>query len=99
MGNEDGTSSPSASVSMKDLEDLKESLTSSMDTQLSELRAMMMQLLQGQKATGPTVCPEDPKVAEDASKAKADNAPSLPEEIQDGENSSSSNPKPMGNQT
>ena len=47
-----------SAVTMDDLKELKISLTSSMETQMSELREMMAQILKASKAPAPTL-PED----------------------------------------
>ena len=65
----------SASVTMDDLKEFKESLNLSMTTKMREMRGMIAQLLQAQKASTPPPSPEEPEspnAADGAAKAAAD---------------------------
>ena len=71
MGTREGETPPSASVTMDELKEFKDSLTSSMTTEMCELREMIAQLMQAQKAASPPP-PEDPNAADAAAKEAAD---------------------------
>ena len=70
MGTE-GEVTPSASVTMEELKDFKESLTSFVASEMRELREIIAQLMQAQKSAPPPAL-EDPNAADAAAKEAAD---------------------------
>ena len=59
MGDQEGDGAAHGSVTMDDLKRLETTLTSSMETQMREMREMIMQLMSPNRATPPPH-PEDP---------------------------------------